>query len=254
MASRGHLTGDGRGPASPPGGVFIQALALGLDPAWRRLPNEVRGPDAVAFAAAELAAQGLGVRSIAYSSIGLEPGIDLLLWRIADAVDALETAAAALLREGLGRWLEVRHSFIGRIGASQYVRKPTAQEQSAFGGERSRYLVVYPFTKSTDWYLAPADERQKVMNGHMKVGHRYPGVRQALAYSFGLDSQDFVVAYETDDLASFGDLVRELRGTESRRATVSDTPILLGVHRQMDEILELLGAPLAVAGASSALR
>jgi len=62
------------------------------------------------------------------------------------------------------------------------------------------------------------------------------------------------VAYETDDLASFGDLVRELRGTESRRATVSDTPILLGVHRQMDEILELLGAPLAVAGASSALR
>src|SRR5437016_2303198 len=100
------------------------------------------------------------------------------------------------------------------------------QEQSLFAGVRSRYLVVYPFTKSTDWYLELAENRQAVMNEHMKVGRRYPGVRQALAYSFGLDSQDFVVAYETDDLGVFGDLVRELRGTESRRATVSDTPIL----------------------------
>ncbi len=143
----------------------------------------------------------------------------------------------------MGRWLTVSHSLIGRIGPSQYVRKPTEQEQSVFAGASSRYLIVYPFTKSTDWYLTPADERQKVMNEHMKVGHRYPMVRQALAYSFGLDSQDFVVAYETDDLAAFGDLVRDLRGTESRRATVSDTPILLGVHRPVEEILRLLGAP-----------
>ena len=50
------------------------------------------------------------------------------------------------------------------------------------------------------------------MNEHMRVGRGYPSVRQALAYSFGLDDQDFIVAYETDDLAAFGDLVRELRG------------------------------------------
>jgi len=81
-----------------------------------------------------------------------------------------------------------------------------------------------------------------VMNEHMRVGHEYPMVRQALAYSFGLDSQDFVVAYETDDLAAFGDLVRALRATESRRSTVADSPILIGVHRPLDEILTLLGA------------
>jgi chlorite dismutase len=92
------------------------------------------------------------------------------------------------------------------------------------------------------------------MNGHMKVGHRHPGVRQALAYSFGLDSQDFVVAYETDDLGDFGELVRELRGTESRRATVSDTPILLGVHRPMAEILELLGGPVAGVASTERVR
>jgi chlorite dismutase len=225
------------------GGTFIQALALGLDLAWRRESDANRKADASSFAAAEAGLQGSDVRSTAYSSISLQPGVDLLLWRSAPTVEALEVAGAATLRAGLGRWLTVRESLIGRIGPSQYVRKATEQEQSVFSGERSRYLVVYPFTKSTEWYLTPAETRQKVMNEHMKIGHRYPTIRQALAYSFGLDDQDFVVAYETDDLAAFGDLVRELRGSESRRATVTDTPILLGVHRPVDEILGLLGAP-----------
>jgi chlorite dismutase len=222
--------------------TYIQALALGIDPAWRRLPDAERCDDGRRFAEASAAGEVDGVRSIAYSSIGLEAGVDLLFWRMAASVDALETSAATLLRSGLGRWATVRHSMVGRIGPSQYVRKPTDQEQSVFAGERQRYLVVYPFTKSTDWYLLSKEARQGVMNEHMKVGHEYPMIRQALAYSFGLDSQDFVVAYETDDLPAFGDLVRALRGTESRRSTVSDTPILLGIHRPIDEILAMLGA------------
>lgn len=223
--------------------AYIQTLALGVDPAWRRRTEEERRVDGAAFAEAEAAAAGDAVRSVQYSSIGLEPGVDLLFWRMGPSVDALEAAAARLLRAGLGRWLTVRHSFIGRIGPSQYVRKPTEQEQSLFAGERSRYLVVYPFTKSTDWYLLSREARQGVMNEHMRVGHEYPMVRQALAYSFGLDSQEFVVAYEMDDLVAFGDLVRALRSTESRRSTVSDTPILLGIHRPLGEILGLLGVP-----------
>jgi chlorite dismutase len=74
----------------------------------------------------------------------------------------------------------------------------------------------------------------------MRVGHRYPQVRQLLAYSFGLDDQEFIVAYETDDLVAFQDLVRELRETESRRATVRDTPIVTGIHRPLGEILQRL--------------
>ena len=225
------------------GEIYVQALALGLDPAWRRRADTERRDDALSFATAESAVASHGVRSLAYSSIGLEPGVDLLLWRMAPTVDSLEAAAAQLLREGMGRWLSVRHSLIGRIGRSQYVRKPTEQEASLFSGDRSRYLVVYPFTKSSEWYLTPSETRQKIMNEHIKVGHRYPAIRQALAYSFGLDDQDFIVAYETDDLAAFGDLVRELRGTESRRATVSDAPLLVGVHRPVVEILRFLGAP-----------
>jgi chlorite dismutase len=241
MSSNGQPAPDSE--AAPDAQVYIQALGLALDPAWRRRGNSDRRNDRRRLVRAETEAAGHGVRSISYSSIGLEPDVDILLWRMAPSVDLLEEAAARLLRSGLGRWLTVSHSFIGRIGPSQYVRKATAQEQSLFEGERSRYLVVYPFTKSTEWYLETRETRQSVMNEHMKIGHQYPMVRQALAYSFGLDSQDFVVAYETDDLVAFGDLVRALRGSESRRSTVSDTPILLGVHRPISEIVRLLGAP-----------
>jgi chlorite dismutase len=157
-------------------------------------------------------------------------------------LDGLEEAAAAALSSGLGRWLHVSESLLGVIQASQYVKRPTAQEQSLFSGERSRYLIVYPFTKSSDWYLLGRETRQGIMNEHMRVGHDYPQVRQLLAYSFGIDDQDFLVAYETDDLAVFGELVRALRSTESRRSTVRDAPILIGIRRPLAEITRLLGA------------
>ena len=177
----------------------------------------------------------------AYSTIGLRAEGDLLLWRMADSIEAVEETAADLLAAGIGRWMTPAISMIGLTRPSQYVKRPTAQEQSLFSGERSRYLVVYPFSKSTEWYLSSAEERQAVMRGHMKIGHAYPQVRQLLAYSFGLDDQEFIVAYETDELVAFQDLVRELRSSESRRATVRDTPIITGIHRPLGAILEMFG-------------
>lgn len=219
---------------------FVHALALGLDPAWRRLDPDERCRTAEDLCRAITA--GSAVTTFTYSTIGLKAGVDLMLWSLAPSLQELEEKNAHALRSGMGTWMTVRHSFLGTIRPSQYVKRPTPQEQSLFTGERSAYLVIYPFTKSTDWYLLGHEDRQKVMNEHMKVGHRYPKVRQLLAYSFGVDDMDFLVAYETDDLAAFGDLVRELRGTESRRSTVRDTPILTGVRRPIEEITRLLGA------------
>ncbi len=227
--------------AQPQPSRFVHVLALGIAPEWRRRPDDERRADLDAFCAAERSAPAEGVGSLLFTSMGLEPGVDILLWRTSEAVDALERAAARLLATGLGRWTEVRQSLLGRTGPSQYVVKPTTQDQGLTGDDALRYLVVYPFTKSTDGYLTPRAMRLAGMNEHRKVGRRFPMVRQALAYSFGLDDQDFIVAYETDDLAAFGDLVRELRSTESRRSTVRDTPILVGVRRPFGELAELLG-------------
>jgi chlorite dismutase len=226
---------------------YVHAWLLSLDPAWRRLSAREREADVKALcSAADSAARRVTQHS--YSTIGLRTEGDILLWRMADTIDDLEQSAAALLSAGIGRWLTPHISLIGITRPSQYVKRPTGQEQSLFEGERSRYLIVYPFSKSVEWYLTPAEDRQKVMAGHMKVGHRYPQVRQLLAHSFGVDDQEFIVAYETDDLVAFQDLVREMRETESRRATTRDTPIITGIHRPLGDILGMLsGRSLAAA-------
>ena len=218
---------------------FVHAWLLGLDPAWRRRPADVRRADVDAFSTAAERADGRLLQH-SYSTIGLRAEGDLLLWRMAETIEAIEETAGDLLACGIGQWLSPAISMIGLTRPSQYVKRPTAQEQSLFSGERSKYLVVYPFTKSVEWYLTSAEERQEVMKGHMRIGHAYPQVRQLLAYSFGLDDQEFIVAYETDELVAFQDLVRDLRATESRRSTVRDTPIITGIHRPLGEILGLL--------------
>ena len=219
---------------------YVHALALGLEGAWRRLPEAELCQSAAEFGATVGAESE--VTTFTYSMVGLQAGTDLLLWSLASSLDALEEKSASVLRSGMGRWMRVKESFLGIIQPSQYVKKPTPQEQSLFTGERSRYLIVYPFTKSTDWYLLAREARQGIMNEHMRIGHDFPEVRQLLANSFGVDDMDFLVAYETDDLPKFGELVRALRGTDSRRSTVRDTPILTGIHRPIAEITALLGA------------
>jgi chlorite dismutase len=218
---------------------YVHSWLLRLDPAWRRLPGVERRADVEAFAAAAGRADERLLQH-AYSTIGLRAEGDLLLWRMAESIEAIEESAADLLAAGIGRWMTPSLSMIGLTRPSQYVKRPTTQEQSLFTGERGAYLVVYPFVKSIEWYLAPAEERQEAMKGHMRIGHAYPQIRQLLAYSFGLDDQEFIVAYETDDLVAFQDLVRDLRATDARRSTVRDIPIITGIHRPLDQVLGLL--------------
>lgn len=231
----------------------VHALALGLDRPWRRLPDGEREADARAFVeAVERPEQpDRQVRTFAYGAVGMRPGVDLLLWRAGPSIEALEEAAAAALRTGAGRWMQVVHSFVGLLQGSPYVQRQGPTEPALFTGERRPYLVVYPFTKNAEWYLTPREVRQEMMNEHMRVGHSYPQVHQLLANSFGLGDHDFLVAYETDDLDAFSALVRELRGTESRRSVLVDSPILLGVHRPLPDLMAQLGATAATGSAAA---
>jgi chlorite dismutase len=221
---------------------YVHVLALKVDPAWRRLPDEVRLKDAEAFERAAAAAAGQ-TRTFTYSMVGLRTEVDLLLWRLAPSPDVLEDTAASLLQAGIGRHMTVGYTMLGYVRPSQYVKKPSVQEQAMFTGTRSAYLIVYPFVKTAAWYLLDREARQAMMNEHMKVGHQFPMVQQLLAYSFGLDDQEFIVAYETDDLPAFVELVYALRMTEGRKYTLRDTPILTGIHRPLRRILSLIGAP-----------
>jgi chlorite dismutase len=123
---------------------------------------------------------------------------------------------------------------------SQYTKAArSAQEIDPFATTRKRYLVAYPFAKTAEWYLMSREARQGMMNEHIRIGKQYEEIQQLLLYSFGLQDQEFVVVYETDDLPRFSDLVNELRDTEARRYTLQDTPVYTAIYHPAQETLAL---------------
>lgn len=180
------------------------------------------------------AREGAG-RVEAYQLYPTRPEADLLLW---SALPAVEPEAPARFFAALARavarcrpHVEPSVTLWGLTRPSPYTRRGGSdREIDAIGGVRDRYLVAYPFSKTADWYLLPADQRRELMGGHIRVGRTYEQVRQLLLYSFGLQDHEFVVVYEVDDLTPFSDLVRDLRETEARRYTALDAPVLTAVH------------------------
>jgi len=164
-----------------------------------------------------------------YSTVGLKAGIDFMLWRIGYDINPFQAMASDINRSLLGRYLDVPHSYLAMTKHSQYVDEHVHEGQE---GRRLRivpgkrpFLFVYPFVKTRDWYLLPQPDRQRIMNEHIAIGHKYPRVKINTTYSFGLDDQDFVVAFEAEKPDEFLDLVQDLRETESSKYTLRDTPM-----------------------------
>lgn len=220
-------------------GQFVQYLFLNVEPQWRRLGRAERDEGRAEFASTLRAASD--VTAYAYSTLGLKVGSELMLWWKSASPEPVQRLTSALLQTGLGRHCGISQSLWGFTRPSLYTKKRTVQEQAIDEPTRLKYLVVYPFVKTIDWYLMSREARQGMMNEHMRVGHEFDDVRQVLLYTTGLDDQEFIVAYETDDLAAFQDLVVALRETEARRFTMSDQPILTAIHRPLEDALRLLG-------------
>ena len=118
--------------------------------------------------------------------------------------------------------------------------KRSKQEINAFDESRKPYFVIYPFSKTPDWYMLSREERQEKMNEHIVLGRSFPEISQLLLYSFGIQDQEFVVAYEMDNLIMFSDLVQQLRATKARIYTLLDTPIVTCFNRSKEELFQLL--------------
>jgi chlorite dismutase len=150
----------------------------------------------------------------------------------------------AINRTRVGAYLSMPHSFLSMTKRSMYIDKldpfHTAESRTHIIPGKRKYLFVYPFVKTRDWYLLPAEKRQEIMDGHIRVGNEFPSVKLNTTYSFGLDDQDFVVAFETEEPKDFLDLVMKLRETESSKFTERDTPIFTCVQMPMEKVLEQL--------------
>ena len=223
---------------------FVSFTFYRVEPAWRRLRAEERAEGKHEFCeVVQEYAEQLIVLS--YTTMGTRADCDFVLWRIGYELEPLQAMAAKLLATGLGHYLTTPHSYLAMTKHSIYLKEHTHEGQADARGRivpgKHRYLFVYPFVKTRDWYRLPLEVRQGMMNEHIRVGHKYPRVKLNTTYSFGLDDQEFVVAFETDYPADFLDLVMELRESEASRHTLRDTPIFTCVHGTMDEVLNLLG-------------
>lgn len=226
-------------PKSTEGQLFVQYTTFKAAAEWRRLPAAAQSDLREQFAnvVEEFAP---AITTYAYSTIGMKLDGDLLLWRKGFSPIDMQTMTSRLLQTGIGTYFEQTHLYYGFTRASNYTKRPTTQEQAIDLEDREQYLIVYPFTKTKEWYLMSRDARQGMMNEHIRVGHEYADVRQVLLYTTGIDDHEFIVAYETNELPRFQELVIALRSTEARRYTLNDTPIITGVHRPLREALELI--------------
>jgi chlorite dismutase len=231
-------------PGQPTRRQYVKFTFFQADPEWRRIESLERERAKSEFCqAAESFNDRTLVRS--YSCAGMRGDVDFLLWQIADALEDIQKLESALFSTGMGAHLSTPHSFLAMTRKSVYVSPEDESQESRLiiKPTDAKYFFVYPFVKTRAWYALSQDERQRMMDEHIAKGRKYPSVKLNTTYSFGLDDQEFVVAFETDEPGDFLDLVMELREAETSAYTLRDTPIFTCIRMPLRETLDSIGAP-----------
>jgi chlorite dismutase len=219
-------------------GQYVAYTFLRVDRAWRGLPVEERAAAKDAFAEVldEFAGRFDALRC--YSTTGVRPETDFFLWKITQRYEDLGEFGAALNATPLAAWLDTPYSYLATTKASQYTSARRARKLTPKG---SPYLVVYPFVKVRPWYTLSLEDRQRAMDEHIRIGRdEFPSIKNHTSYSFGIDDQEFMTAFECDEPADFMHLMLRLRESEASRYTERDTPIFVGQLMPVREALDRL--------------
>ncbi len=224
---------------------YIRYLFYKARPSWRQLTRDRRAEARTELLAIlEPFVERLAVLR-AYSTLATRGDTDFVFWSVSERLEDFQELNAAVLNSTMGAHLDTPYSYLAMTRRSQYVDRHEHADQE---GRRTRirptgrrYLFVYPMVKKRPWYRLSFEERQRAMDEHIRVGHEFPRVKINTSYSFGLDDQEFVVAFESDYPPDFLDLVEKLRGGEASTYTERETPIFTCVAGSIAEVLELLG-------------
>lgn len=221
---------------------FVKYTFYKVSNRWRRMPAETRAQDKRELAAVLDGAEGMTVRT--YSLMGMRADADFMVWSVSPELEDVQRLATQIASTRLGTYLNASVSYLAMTRHSMYL-----SEHDHEGGENRtrirpmgrKYLFVYPFVKTHAWYQLPQEERQRMMNEHFEVGHRYPDVKIHTTYSYGLDDQEFVLGFETDSPQRFLELIMDLRSAEQRPYTERDVPIFTCLLGSAQDVLESLG-------------
>ena len=208
-----------------------------VDPKWRWMADLAKEESAKEV---ENVIGNSGIRFRSYSTLGLRDDADFMFWFAAESVEEIQTAISKLYLTVFGKYITPSHVYLSSTRPSIYAK--TGKVTSFVAGEEARqYVIVYPFIKTRDWYLLPVQQRQKLMEEHIEVGKSYPQVVLNTTYSFGIHDEDFMLAFETDDLHSFQNLIMDLRGTQVSKYVAVDTPMIVCVKKDIIPLISSLG-------------
>ncbi|MGZ4130120.1 MAG: hydrogen peroxide-dependent heme synthase [Actinomycetota bacterium] len=174
-----------------------------------------------------------------YSTVGFRPDADLMLWLVTPTIDAAQDAIVRFRRTALGRALELTWSFIGVVKPAEF----TADHAPAFakGDPPKRYLSVYPFVRTPEWYLLPGEERAALLAEHGLMGREFPDVLANTTSAFGIGDWEWILAFEADELDRIVDCIRRLRQADARRYTKEEVPFVTGIRKDVrDAVRDLV--------------
>ena len=185
----------------------------------------------------ELAGKDVVVRGV-YDVAGLRADADLMVWWHAETAEALQEAYTRLRRTTLGRHLDP-------VWSQMALHRPAEFNRSHIPAfladeEPRRWVCVYPFVRSYEWYLLPDEERRAMLAEHGKMARGFPDVRANTVASFALGDYEWMLAFEADELHRIVDLMRHLRGSETRRHVREEVPFYTGRKRTPTELVDVL--------------
>ncbi len=231
----------------PPEAVADQYVAYTLyriDPAWRGIPVDERAAGKDAFAdVVEAWSERMELR--AYSLVGVRPEVDFMLWKLTERFEDLAELAIDLNATPLAAYLTTPYSYLAATKPSKYFERDAKRPPRRVTPRGAPYLVVYPFVKKREWYALPMEDRRRAMQEHATIGSRFVTVTNHTTYSFGIDDQEFMTAFECESPADFLELMMTLRETEASRYTERDTPIFVGAAAEIRSILDSLDGAAA---------
>lgn len=225
---------------------LVRYLFLKLDPVWRRLASTEQIAHKEEFGAALKGFHSkLMLRT--YSMVGTRGDCDIMLWQAAENLEALHAMQTTMFSTRLGSYFDISYSYLAMTRRSiyEFPDDPEFDRRDIVRPADNKYLFLYPFVKTREWYSLPKRTRQEAMDQHVAIGRKYPSIRLNTTYSFGLDDQEFMVAFEGDDPGEFLDLVMELRSSISSSYTERDTPIFTCLQMSIWDALDSLGGAMA---------
>lgn len=236
---------SGNGTSETKGRQFVKFSFFKLDAAFRRLSAERQRAAKLEFLSA---IRSFNRRMLlrSYSLVGLRGDVDFLLWQVAPTPEPFQDLMTAVMSTSMGPYLSMPHSFFAITRRSIYdigemAEGELAEERIVIEPGEHEYLFVYPFIKTRPWYALDHQQRQAMIDEHIRIGRKYPDIRLNTTYSYGIDDQEFVVAFEGDDPTQFVDLVMDLRLTEASMYTLRDTPMFTCRNLPLPETLDSLG-------------